>query len=138
MIRIATGILAIVAVSGAQAAEDKSIRITKSDCIRLVEHHPSVDVAYRPGVDVRGGKVVPADVDASPNLRNIVPQVLEFSIALNPLKGGAARFGETSLAVGTVGFDMKSRRATFNGKPLTRSETRRISKKCKAGLDGAK
>tara|TARA_A100001037_G_scaffold134324_1_gene121817 strand:+ start:241 stop:528 length:288 start_codon:yes stop_codon:yes gene_type:complete len=95
-------------------------------------------VAYQPDVDVRGKKVVPADVEASPDLRGIVPKVIEFSVALNPLKGGAARFGETSLEVGKVSFDMKTRRATFNGKPLTRAETRRISRKCKDRLRDAK
>ena len=138
MTRLAAAILVIFAAAEAQAAKDTAIRITKSDCIRIVEHHPSADVAYQPGVDVRGKKVVPADVEASPDLRNIVPQVIEFSVALNPLRGGAARFGETSLAVGKVSFDMKSRRATFNGKPLTRADTRRISKKCKDQLRNAK
>ena len=95
-------------------------------------------MAYQPGVNVRGKKVVPADVDASPDLRDIVPMVIEFSVALNLLKGGAARFGETSLEVGKVSFDMKARRATFNGKPLTRAETRRISRKCKDRLRDAK
>jgi len=136
--RIFTTLFAICAAMSVQAAEKSSITITKSDCILLVEHVPSADVAYQPGVDVRGRKVAPADVEASPNLTDIVPEVLEFSIALNPLKGGAARFGETSLEVGRVSFDMKKRRATFNGKPLTRAETRRISKKCKAVLRDAK
>ena len=138
MKRTATAIFGALAAASAQAADVTAIRITTSDCIRLVEHHPSADVAYQPGVDVRGKKVVPADVEASPNLQNIVPQVIEFSVALNPLQGGAARFGETSLEVGAVSFDMKSRRATFNGTPLTRAETRRISKKCKDRLRDAK
>ena len=138
VIRTLLAFLLIGISTGAQAAEDTAIRIAKSDCIRIVEHHPSADVAYQPGVDVRGKKVVPADVEASPNLRNIVPEVIEFPVALNPLKGGAARFGETSLEVGKVSFDMKSRRATFNGKALTRSETRRISKKCRERLSKTK
>ena len=138
MIRIALLILVSLAAAGAQAAEDTAIRVTTSDYIRIVEHHPSADAAYQPGVDVRGKKIVPADVDASPDLRDIVPKVIEFSVVLNPLKGGAARFGETSLAVGKVSFDMKTRRASFNGKPLTRAETRRISRKCKDRLRDAK
>ena len=73
MTRLAAAILVIFAAVEAQAAKDTAIRITKSDCIRIVEHHPSAEVAYQPGVDVRGKKVVPADVEASPDLRNIVP-----------------------------------------------------------------
>jgi len=138
LIPIATVILLLSTATNVQAAKDTAVRITKSDCIQIVDHHPSADVAYKPGVDVRGRKVVPADVEASPDLKNLVPEVIEFPVALNPLKGGAARFGETSLDVGKVSFDMKSRRATFNGRPLTRSETRRISRKCKERLGKAK
>ena len=138
MIRIALLILVSLAAAGAHAAEDMPIRVTTSDCIRIFEHYPSADVAYQPGADVRGKKVVPVDVDASPDLCDIVPKAIEFSVALNPLKGGAVRFGETSLEVDKVSFDMKTRRATFNGKPLTRAETRRISKKCKDRLRDAK
>ncbi len=138
MIRIALLILVSLAAAGAQAAEDTAICVTTSDCIRIVEYYPSADVAYRTGADVRGKKVVPVDVDASPDLCDIVPKVIEFSVVLNPLKGGAARFGETSLAVGKVSFDIKTRRASFNGKPLTRAETRRISRKCKDRLRDAK
>lgn len=121
-----------------QAAKDTAVRITKSDCIQIVEHYPSADVAYQLGIDVRGLKVVPADLEASHDLRNFVPKVIECPVALNPLKGGAACFGETSLEVGKVGLYMKSRRSTFNGKPLTRSETRRISKKFRERLGETK
>lgn len=131
MMRVLTVLLIFVFLPGALAAGETTVRITKSDCIYLTEHQPSADVAYQPGVDVRGRKVAPADLDTAPALKNLVPEVLEFPIALNPLKDGAARFGETSLTVGTVSFDMKTKRATFNGQPLTRGETRRLAKKCK-------
>ncbi len=131
-------LLAVFIFPGVGFAEDSAIRITKSDCIRLVEHHPSADVAYQPGVDVRGRKVAPADVEASPALKNLVPEVLEFSIALNPLKGGAARFGETSLNVGNISFDMNAKRATLNGERLSRKDTRHLSRKCKDVLRQSK
>ncbi len=130
--------LAIFLFSGAQVAAQSTVRITEVDCIQLIEHHPAADVAYQPGVDVRGRKVAPADVDSSPALKNPVPEVLEFSIALNPLKGGAARFGETSLNVGTIKFDMNSNRATFNGEKLSRRDTRLLSRKCKEILRKSK
>lgn len=131
MMKLLAVLLTFVFIPGALAAEESTVRITKSDCVYLAEHQTSADVAYQPGVDVRGREVAPADVGTAPALKNLVPEVLEFPIALNPLKGGAARFGETSLTVGTVSFDMKTKRASFNGKPLTRGETRRLAKKCK-------
>lgn len=130
--------LLILLAAGPVWASESTIKITKSDCIRLVEHRPNADVAYQPGVDVRGRKVAPADVDSGPVLKNLVPEILEFSIALNPLKGGAARFGETSLNVGTIKFDMNTKRATFNGEPLSRRDTRLLSRKCKEILRKSK
>lgn len=138
MMRLLAVLLTFMFIPGALAAGESTVRITKSDCIYLTEHRASADVAYQPGVDVRGRKVVPADLDTSPALKNLVPEVLEFPIALNPLKGAAARFGETSLTVGTVSFDMTTKRASFNGKPLTRGETRRLAKKCKEVLRKSK
>ena len=137
MMRLVAISLCFLFIPGVLAGE-AAVRITKSDCIYLTEHQASADVAYQPGVDVRGRKVAPADVDTSPALKNLVPEILEFPIALNPLKGGAARFGETSLTVGTISFDMKTKRASFNGKPLTRGETRRLAKKCKEVLRKSK
>ncbi len=137
-IRVLISLLAIFAAAAAGAAEKTNVRITKADCTRLVEHRPSADVAYQPGVDVRGRKVAPADVPASPALRNLVPQVLEFPISFNPLKGGAARFGETSLNVGNVAFDMKTGKTTFNGQTLTRGNTRRLARECKRILRDSK
>ena len=121
----------LLAIPAAQAAEETTVRITRSDCVQLVEHVPSDDVAYQPGVDVRGNPVPPADVAGTPGLRDIVPDVLEFPVALNPLKGGASRFGKSSLEVGTVKFDMKRKRATFNGTELTPEETRTLAVKCR-------
>ncbi len=36
------------------AAEEAKIKFTKKDCRRLVRHQARADVAYKPGVDVRG------------------------------------------------------------------------------------
>ncbi len=59
-------------------AEPPKVRITKKDCRRLVRHTASADVAYQPGVDVRGNPVVPAD--ASGGFTIPLPDVYEFNI----------------------------------------------------------
>ena len=109
--RILVTLLICLAFAGPAAGE--TVRISKADCSRLVEHRAAPDVAFKPGVDVRGRKVAPAGGPDSKAYGKLVPGVIEFSIALNPLKGGAARFGETTLSVGTIQFDMKSQRATL-------------------------
>lgn len=115
-----------------------TVHIAKADCSRLVEHRATPDVAFRPGVDVRGKKVAPAGGSAAPAYTNLVPEIIEFSIALNPLRGGAARFGETALGVGTIHFDMKTRRATLNGQNLSRGDSQKLARKCREILRRSK
>ena len=109
----------------------ETVRIAKADCRRLVEHSAAPDVTFKPGIDVRGKKVAPAGGPAEPANGKLVPKKIEFSIALNPLRGGGARFGETSLGAATVRFDMKTRRATLNGQELTR-KCRKFLRKSKS------
>jgi len=87
---------------------------------------------------VRGRRVTPAGGPDRRAAENLVPAVLEFSIALNPLRGGAARFGETTLDVGVIGFDMKRQRATLNGQALSRRDTQELSRRCQKILRKAK
>jgi hypothetical protein len=66
------------------------ITITKTDCSRLIQHQPAPDVAYKPGVDVRGRPVVSADADpaAAEFARKVLPEVLEIPITINPINYG--------------------------------------------------
>lgn len=68
------------ATGGPAAADDAApkVRITKKDCQRIVRHQARADVAYQPGVDVRGNPVVPAD--ASGGFTIPLPDVFEFNI----------------------------------------------------------
>ncbi len=114
----------------ATPAAGETVRIARADYAALVEYRAAPDVAFTPGVDVRGRRVTPAGGPDRRAGENLVPAVLEFSIALNPLRGGAARFGETKLDVGLVRFDMESQRATLNGQRLSRDDTQKLSRKC--------
>jgi len=116
----------------------ETVRISRTDCQRLIEHKARSDVAYQPGVDVRGRQVAPAQGPDTADLGALVPEILEFSIALNPLKGGAAQFGETSLGVGVIQFDMKKRQATLDGVALNRGDTRKLLEECRRTAGKAK
>lgn len=63
------------------------ISITKTDCSRLIQHVPAADVAYQPGVDVRGRAVASADVDPAREAfaKSVVPDVLEIPLTINPV-----------------------------------------------------
>ena len=77
----------------APAAEAKATaakaRITKKDCLRLLRHQPSADVAYKPGVDARGKPVAPADLPGG--FKMVLPDVFEFNVTkdLSAYLGGA-------------------------------------------------
>ncbi len=60
------------------AAEPPKVRITKKDCKRIIRHQPSADVAYKPGIDVRGNPVAAADVGGGFTIP--IPDVFEFNI----------------------------------------------------------
>ncbi len=53
---------ALVLLAG-PALGQQTVIITRANCLRLVEHVPAPDVAYRPGLDVRGRPVAGADLD---------------------------------------------------------------------------
>lgn len=86
-------------------------------CRLRAQHVAAADVAYKPGVDVHGNLVVPADLNAVPSM---VPDVIKIPMNIDL----AQRLGKVP-----VGIDMKSEmgmaeihhdgRVTFNGQDMT-------------------
>src|SRR3546814_8619488 len=50
------------------AAAGGYLTLSAEDCTRLARHYPADDVTYRPGRDVRGKAVAPADLDPGAGL----------------------------------------------------------------------
>jgi len=44
------------------SAGAQTVSVKKDDCAQLTIHAPNQDVAYQPGLDTYGNKVVPADL----------------------------------------------------------------------------
>ena len=59
-------------------AKDLILEVSKNDCRRAVRHMPSADVAYKPGLDVRGRWVGAADVGGGSRIK--LPDVFEFNV----------------------------------------------------------
>jgi hypothetical protein len=137
MTRKVLAILLLFVIGAAHAEVDrKRLRIPRVDCQRMVEHRPDPGIDYKPGRDVRGKAVPPADLPGSGLQLEPADQV-EFEISFNPLQGGSAgRFGSTELFVGTVQFDLRTGQATFNGVPLSDPEQAELSRKCSEALKG--
>ena len=114
--RISIAIVLVLALPAASAVAD-ALTISKAECRKLMRHQPSADVAYRPGVDVRGRRVAPADLGGGTNIA--VPQEIEIAITVELDKTiGAAASGlyKPEANIGKVVY--KNGRAWFNGQPL--------------------
>ncbi|MDA0786872.1 MAG: hypothetical protein O3B37_11355 [Proteobacteria bacterium] len=88
----------------------------------------SADVAYRPGVDVNGNAVAPADLNAQPQIA--VPDVISIPVTIDL----ATNLGINTpfLARPTVGEVQITRdgRVTFNGQPIGGAAQQELAKRC--------
>jgi hypothetical protein len=93
-------------------------RISANDCRRLiVEHVPGPGIAFKPGVDVYGNAVAPADLPGSRRIR--LPQVIRIrlQVDLNTYLGIAPQPGlEADAQLGQI--TVRGTRVYFNGQPL--------------------
>ena len=122
---------ALMLATGYAQAADTKVKVSARDCRKLVQHQARSNVNYKPGVDVRGRKVVGADLEGGHKLK--LPSTVEFNIGFNPLKGAAAtRFGDTSANVGKVKYDISKNTFTFNGQPMNDKAMTDMARKCRS------
>lgn len=121
-----------VPVSAQSPSEPIRMSVSRQDCQRLVRHRPDPGVAYEPGVDVRGRRVVPADADNRAPIE--LPDIFTFAIT-RELAGLPGDTG-AEMSVGTVTYDPGSGRFAFNGRPLSDPALTRLSVKCRAAIGG--
>jgi hypothetical protein len=142
MLRLLPILLVPLAISPARADQvtvsGGSVYVTREDCARLVQHRPAPDATYRPGVDVHGKYVAPADLPEGAG--NGLPDRVRFDVVINPLTfaqqnagaaTGAGKYANTQLPVGRVEVDMKTGEATFNGRPLTDPQNQTLREACR-------
>jgi len=119
---------AVICAVSAPAHAQTSVQITESDCSQLITHVAASDVTYRPGVDVNGNAVAPADLNPQPQIR--VPDVISIPVTIDL----ATNLGiETPfLARPTVGEVQITRdgRVTFNGQPIGGDAQQALAKRC--------
>ncbi|PKU25823.1 hypothetical protein [Telmatospirillum siberiense] len=133
-----------VGVSGA------GVYVTRSDCMALVRHHPSPDVAYQPGTDVHGKYVAPADLPAD-NGGFTLPDKVQFDLKINPMdyvKGqqsgssstsgtttSSSKYANTAMPVARISVDLKTGQTSLNGRPLEGEQDLYVLEACrKAGF----
>jgi hypothetical protein len=129
-------VLAAVAawVVGAATGEAQTLTIRRDDCSRLVQHVPAPDVAYQPGVDVRGRPVAPADLPGT--VRIDVPETITFDVAADLRRFGLPPFSplyEPNVPLGRVTVE-RDGRAYFNGQPLQNADSDALAQYCRQRL----
>lgn len=116
----------------APAMAQIEIRITEADCASLMLHVPDADVAYRPGVDVNGNAVAPADLSPTPSIplpdTVTIPITLDLASRLGIPPGGNADYlARPEIGKVTVTADG---RVAFNGVPLTSDAQHALARRC--------
>ena len=105
--------------AASKGANKPTITVTRAACKELVRHVPDDDVAYTPGVDVRGNKVAPADLNGGSNILKSLPKEIEFPVTIDFFKFAGISVpngvsGEQN--IGTISY--RNGRVYFNDQPL--------------------
>jgi len=121
---VLSGFLVANAVSPALAGE---IKVSRKDCLKIIRYMPAPGVAYQPGVDVHGRKVVPADLGGGASAFK-VPDEITFNIGKDLAKDfntkytGEAVFGKVTVKRGQV---------FWNGQPVGDQSQNAIAEDCR-------
>lgn len=105
---------------------DPVMAFDDGDCRWLTRHIPNADVAYKPGVDVHGKPVVPADLNGTYELE--LPETVTASVSRRLLKHPNLR-QETPFA--EIEINLETGAIRINGKGLDNAEHERLIAWCK-------
>ncbi|MDJ0942070.1 MAG: hypothetical protein QNJ30_01300 [Kiloniellales bacterium] len=108
------------------------LRISPADCARLVAHLSDDDVAYQPGVDVRGRPVASADLDDAPKLALPNDYRVRIEVDSDDRFGVPARAGsyDADIAVGEALVEADGR-VLFNGQTLAPGAAFELGRRCR-------
>ena len=105
------------------------LKVDKRTCQKILKHAPADGGGYKPGVDVRGKKVVGANVAGSTSIK--IPKDISFDYGIDlEAKYG---LGNTTAATGnpTIGrVTVRGGRVFWNGQPLDGTDRSAIAAEC--------
>jgi len=128
--------ISVFSAGGTAQAQEK-ISVTREGCANLVGHHAQSDIAYKPGVDVNGKKVIPAEGDGPTPVQIELPKkiVIDFGVDLAGKYAISGAGDQTATAkLFAVEYDLGSGSLAINGKALNKDDSRAIAKACKTFL----
>lgn len=127
---LVAGGASIVPGGGSGDDDTAKLSISQADCSHLTGYIPAADVAYQPGVDVRGNRVAPADIGGGGNWALPDEIVIDLEVDL------AQRYGiphTPGLYSGTVPLGqvvVKGGRAYVNDQPVTDEDQHELAIAC--------
>ncbi len=123
--------LLVLALMAATPATAKVWSVGRNPCAALIEHQPSPDVAYKPGVDVRGRPVMSADLGGGPQIKP--PDEISIDIEVPLSKAitmpADAKYRDSPIRLGQV--KVRNGHAYYNGKPLSSDTQAQLAAKCR-------
>ncbi len=136
--------LLLILLTATPAFAIEQVVVTAQACKKIVEHVPSKDVEYKPGVDVHGKKVVPADLNN--NYAKLIPDEITINIGADladrlgrkrakdsglPAKSGArpTLAYEGKVPLGKV--TLKGNRLFWNDEPLLADDEAALAASCR-------
>ncbi len=125
-------LLLATALAASAARAEGVVVVTVEQCRQVVAHQPADDVAHRPGVDVRGRPVAPADLAGPGAIRTPESITIALDLPLDEFLGaGTPPFiGQAEVQVGTVAYDIRTGRLSYNGQPLSDPAAHAIAAEC--------
>jgi len=130
------------------AARAETVTLSTGDCSKLVAHQPADDVTYKPGVDVRGKPVVPADLGGGSAVK--IPESIDIQIGIDLADRLALRDARKSGAPATtrkvLPFEGKAPLGTlsvkgndvyWNGERIAPQDELLLAEACHKGLTAA-
>ena len=131
--RAILALLLLTPAAGHLSASDAVIEISGEDCRRLLVQADQNGASYRPGVDVRGEAVAPADLDPGGALP--LSETFEILVTVDVMErlGLGAREGfEAEALIGVV--EVQGMEVTLNGQPLTRDAASSLAALCREAM----
>lgn len=141
---VAWGLLAPLVALGAtdppappQDPNTVGVRVTKDQCLGLLApHRPSDDVIFRPGVDARGNRVAPADLEDWSRWSGGVEESFVFYLSIDPFdrRGNSRlrRLDSPHLPLGALAYDARTGIMTLDGQPISGDQQADLVRACRA------
>ncbi|TAH33082.1 MAG: hypothetical protein EYC62_07175 [Alphaproteobacteria bacterium] len=112
------------------------LTLTTDDCEYFVPHTPDDDVAFKPGLDINGDSVTPADLnDNAIELpqKISIPIILQLETQTQNDPPGSVKIGqlENQAGLGTLTYDTKTRQLFYRDKLVSDSSRQAVIDACK-------